>query len=252
MSSYAKIAIVTGAGTGIGRSTALALLRDGYSVVLAGRRKEPLKSTVKESGDDGSRTLVCTTDVGNPDSVLALFAQTRTTFGRLDLLFNNAGISAPSVPLEELTYTQWKAVVDVNLTGAFLCIQEAFKIMKDQIPRGGRIINNGSISSHVPRPFSSPYTATKHAMTGLTRSTALEGRAFDIACGQIDIGNAATEMTTRMRDGILQPNGETAVEPTMDVENAANAVVHMAGLPLDANVLFMTVMATKMPFVGRG
>ena len=252
MSSHAKIAIVTGAGTGIGRSTALALLRDGYSVVLAGRRKEPLESTVKESGDDGSQTLVCPTDVGNPDSVLALFAKTRTTFGRLDLLFNNAGISAPSVPLEELTYTQWKAVVDVNLTGSFLCIQEAFKIMKDQIPRGGRIINTGSISAHVPRPFSSPYTATKHAMTGLTRSTALEGRAYDIACGQIDIGNAATEMTAPMRDGILQPNGEIAVEPTMDVENAANAVVHMAGLPLDANVLFMTVMASKMPFVGRG
>ena len=252
MKPEAKIAIVTGAGTGIGRSTTISLMREGYSVVLAGRRKEPLESTVKESGDDGSRTLVCPTDVSNPDSVLALFAQTRTTFGRLDLLFNNAGISAPSVPLEELTYEQWKAVVDVNLTGAFLCIQEAFKIMKDQIPRGGRIINNGSISAHVPRPFSSPYTATKHAMTGLTRSTALEGRAFDIACGQIDIGNAATEMTTRMWDGILQPNGETAVEPTMDVEHAANAVVHMAGLPLDANVLFMTVMATKMPFVGRG
>ena len=252
MKSEAKIAIVTGAGTGIGRSTTISLLREGYSVVLAGRRKEPLESTVKESGDDGSRTLVCPTDVGNPYSVLALFAQTRTTFGRLDLLFNNAGISAPSVPLEELTYEQWKAVVDVNLTGAFLCIQEAFKIMKDQIPRGGRIINNGSISAHVPRPFSSPYTATKHAMTGLTRSTALEGRAFNIACGQIDIGNAATEMTAPMRDGILQPNGETTVEPTMDVENAGNAVVHMAGLPLDANVLFMTVMATKMPFVGRG
>ncbi len=252
MSSFAKIAIVTGAGTGIGRSTALALLKDGYSVVLAGRRKEPLESTVKESGDDGSMTLVCPTDVSNPDSVLALFAETRTTFGRLDLLFNNAGISAPSLPLEELTYTQWKAVVDVNLTGSFLCIQESFKIMKDQVPGGGRIINNGSISAHVPRPFSSPYTATKHAMTGLTRSTALEGRAYDIACGQIDIGNAATEMTAPMRDGILQPNGEIAVEPTMDVENAANAVVHMAGLPLDANVLFMTVMASKMPFVGRG
>jgi len=252
MSSHAKIAIVTGAGTGIGRCTALALLRDGYSVVLAGRRKEALEITVKEAGEDGSRTMVCPTDVSNPDSVLTLFAQTRTTFRRLDLLFNNAGISAPSVPLEELTYSQWKAVVDVNLTGAFLCIQEAFKIMKEQIPGGGRIINNGSISAHVPRPYSSPYTATKHAMTGLTRSTALEGRAYDIACGQIDIGNAATEMTAPMRDGILQPNGEITVEPTMNVENAANAVVHMAGLPLDANVLFMTVMTTKMPFVGRG
>jgi len=252
MKSKAKIAIVTGAGTGIGRSTALALLRDGYSVVLAGRRKEPLEITVKEAGEDGSRTLVCPTDVADPDSVRSLFLKTRETFGRLDLLFNNAGISAHSVPLEEITYTQWKAVVDVNLTGTFLCIQEAFKIMKDQNPGGGRIINNGSISAHVPRPFSSPYTATKHAITGLTRSTALEGRAYDIACGQIDIGNAATEMTAPMRDGIIQSNGETVIEPTMNVENAANAVVHMSGLPLDANVLFMTVMATKMPFVGRG
>lgn len=252
MSSAAKVAIVTGAGTGIGRSTTIALLRVGYSVVLAGRRKELLEMTVKEADYEDSRTLISTTDVGNPDSVRALFAQTRETFGRLDLLFNNAGISAPSVPLEELSYEQWKAVVDVNLTGAFLCTQEAFKMMKNQNPRGGRIINNGSISAHAPRPFSSPYTSTKHAITGLTRSTSLDGRAYDIACGQIDIGNAATEMTARMRDGIIQANGETAVEPTMDVEHAANAVVHMAGLPLEANILFMTVMATKMPFVGRG
>ncbi|MBC8257591.1 MAG: SDR family oxidoreductase [SAR324 cluster bacterium] len=252
MSSAAKVALVTGAGSGIGRSTTIALLRVGYSVVLAGRRKEPLETTVKEAGKEGIRTLICTTDVGDPDSVQSLFAQTRETFGRLDLLFNNAGISAPAVSLEELSYEQWKAVVDVNLTGAFLCTKEAFKIMKNQNPRGGRIINNGSISAHTPRPFSSPYTSTKHAITGLTRSTSLDGRAYDIACGQIDIGNAATEMTARMRDGIIQANGETAVEPTMDVEHAANSVVHMAGLPLDANVLFMTVMATKMPFVGRG
>ena len=252
MSSVAKVALVTGAGTGIGRSTTIALLGVGYSVVLAGRRKELLETTVNEAGYEDSRTLVFPTDVGNPDSVRALFAQTRESFGRLDLLFNNAGISAPAVPLEEISYEQWKAVVDVNLTGTFLCTQEAFKIMKDQKPRGGRIINNGSISAHAPRPFSSPYTSTKHAITGLTRSTSLDGRAYDIACGQLDIGNAATEMTARMQDGIIQANGETAVEPTMDVEHAANAVVHMAGLPLDANILFMTVMATKMPFVGRG
>jgi len=252
MSSVAKVALVTGAGTGIGRSTTIALLGVGYSVVLAGRRKELLETTVNEAGYEDSRTLVFPTDVGNPDSVRALFAQTRESFGRLDLLFNNAGISAPAVPLEEISYEQWKAVVDVNLTGAFLCTQEAFKIMKVQKPRGGRIINNGSISAHAPRPFSSPYTSTKHAITGLTRSTSLDGRAYDIACGQLDIGNAATEMTARMQDGIIQANGETAVEPTMDVEHAANAVVHMAGLPLEANILFMTVMATKMPFVGRG
>jgi len=252
MSSVAKVALVTGAGTGIGRSTTIALLGVGYSVVLAGRHKELLETTVNEAGYEDSRTLVFPTDVGNPDSVRALFAHTRESFGRLDLLFNNAGISAPAVPLEEISYEQWKAVVDVNLTGAFLCTQEAFKIMKDQKPRGGRIINNGSISAHAPRPFSSPYTSTKHAITGLTRSTSLDGRAYDIACGQLDIGNAATEMTARMQDGIIQANGETAVEPTMDVEHAANAVVHMAGLPLEANILFMTVMATKMPFVGRG
>ena len=252
MNSQTKVALVTGAGTGVGKQTTLLLLQAGYSVALAGRRTEPLKTTVAAAEVEASRTLVVPTDVGDPDSVRTLFAQIRETFGRLDLLFNNAGIGTPPVPLEDLTYKQWKAVVDINLTGSFLCTQEAFRIMKGQIPRGGRIINNGSISAHVPRPFSSPYTATKHAITGLTRSTSLDGRAYDIACGQIDIGNAATEMTTRMKKGIIQANGTTAVEPTMDVDNVANAVVHMASLPLDANVLFMTVMATKMPFVGRG
>ena len=252
MNSQTKVALVTGAGTGVGKQTTLLLLQAGYSVALAGRRTEPLKTTVAAAEVEASRTLVVPTDVGDPDSVRTLFAQIRETFGRLDLLFNNAGIGAPPVPLEDLTYKQWKAVVDINLTGSFLCTQEAFRIMKGQIPRGGRIINNGSISAHVPRPFSSPYTATKHAITGLTRSTSLDGRAYDIACGQIDIGNAATEMATRMKKGIIQANGTTAVEPTMDVDNVANAVVHMASLPLDANVLFMTVMATKMPFVGRG
>ena len=252
MSSISKVALVTGAGTGIGRNTALRLLEEGYSVVLAGRRGELLEETKSESGDSGSRTLIVPTDVGSPESVRELFTKIRETFGRLDLLFNNAGIGAPAVPLEEISYEQWKAVVDVNLTGVFLCTQEAFRIMKEQKPRGGRIINNGSISAHVPRPFSSPYTATKHAITGLTRSTSLDGRAYDIACGQIDIGNASTEMTDRMAEGIIQADGKTVVEPRMAAENVANAVVYMASLPLDANVLFMTVMATKMPFVGRG
>ena len=252
MSSKSKVALVTGAGTGIGRETALRLLDENYSVVLAGRRGEPLEDTKRESGDSGLRTLIAPTDVGSPESVIELFTKIRETFGRLDLLFNNAGIGAPSVPLEEISYEQWKAVIDVNLTGSFLCTQEAFRIMKDQKPRGGRIINNGSISAHVPRPFSSPYTATKHAITGLTRSTSLDGRPYDIACGQIDIGNAATEMTDRMAEGIIQADGKKAVEPRMAAGNVANAVVYMAGLPLDANVLFMTVMATKMPFVGRG
>ncbi len=247
-----RIAIVTGAGTGIGKASALALLREGYAVVLAGRRKELLEATARDGKASGGRTLVAPTDVGDPASVRALFAQTKDTFGRLDLLFNNAGMGAPAIPLEDLTYEQWKAVVDVNLTGSFLCTQEAFKIMKSQDPRGGRIINNGSISAHAPRPNSSPYTSTKHAITGLTKATSLDGRKYDIACGQVDVGNAATEMTERMKKGVPQAHGTVAVEPTMDVHNVARAVVYMASLPLDANVLFLTVMATKMPFVGRG
>jgi NAD(P)-dependent dehydrogenase (short-subunit alcohol dehydrogenase family) len=252
MSALGKVAVVTGAGTGIGRGTALALLREGYSVVLAGRRLEPLEITVKEAGPFGTNALVVPTDVSELSSVRALFARTKQVFGRLDLLFNNAGTGAPPIPLEDLTYEQWKSVVDVNLTGAFLCTQEAFKLMKSQIPRGGRIINNGSISAHVPRPNSAPYTATKHAITGLTKATALDGRKYDIACGQIDIGNAATEMAAPMKQGILQASGAVAVEPTMDVEHVAHAVLHMASLPLEANIQFMTIMATKMPFIGRG
>lgn len=252
MNELRKVAIVTGAGTGIGKCTALALLRERYSVVLAGRRVEPLERTQTEAGPYGAQALVVPTDVCDPPSVRALFARTKETFGRLDVLFNNAGIGAPPIPLEDLSYEQWKAVVDTNLTGAFLCTQEAFKLMKSQTPRGGRIINNGSISAHAPRPNSAPYTATKHAITGLTKATALDGRKYDIACGQIDIGNAATEMTARMKDGVLQANGTVAVEPTMDVEHVARAVVYMASLPLDANVQFITIMATKMPFIGRG
>jgi NAD(P)-dependent dehydrogenase (short-subunit alcohol dehydrogenase family) len=244
-----KVALVTGAGTGIGKAAAIALAKVGYAVALAGRRKEPLEETAKEIK---TKTLVVPTNVGDPASVKALFAKVKEAFGRLDLLFNNAGMGAPPVPLEELTYEQWSAVVAANLTGPFLCTQEAFKIMKEQKPRGGRIVNNGSISAHAPRPFSSPYTSTKHAITGLTKSTALDGRAYDIACGQIDIGNAATPMTERMKTGVLQPGGTMMPEPRMDVEDVAKAVVHMASLPLDSNVLFMTIMATKMPFVGRG
>ena len=251
MASSGKVAIVTGAGSGIGKASALALLNEGYAVALAGRRKDALESVVREA-KPGSRTLAVVTDVGDPASVRALFARTKETFGRLDLLFNNAGIGAPAVPLEDLPFDQWKAVVDTNLTGSFLCTQEAFKIMKSQEPRGGRIINNGSISSHAPRPGSVAYTSTKHAITGLTKTTSLDGRKYDIACGQIDVGNAATPLTERMTKGVPQANGTVMVEPVMDVDNVAKAVVYMASLPLDANVLFLTVMATKMPFVGRG
>ena len=247
--SVDKVAIITGAGSGIGRQTALALLGAGYAVSLAGRRAEPLKETMREAGGRG---LVVPTDVTDPASVRALFAQTQAEFGRLDLLFNNAGTGAPAISLEELTYEQWQSVLAVNLTGAFLCTQEAFKLMKNQTPRGGRIINNGSISAHAPRPNSAPYTATKHAITGLTKSTALDGRPFDIACSQIDIGNAATDMAARMQAGVPQANGTIAPEPLMDVEHVAQAILYMANLPLEANVQFMTIMATKMPFIGRG
>lgn len=252
MSSVGKVAIVTGAGSGIGRATALALLQDGYSVVLAGRRPDALAETATLAGEAGSRALAFPADVSDPASVQALFDATRETFGRLDLLFNNAGTGAPAIPLEELTFEQWRRVVDINLTGPFLCTQAAFRLMKEQTPRGGRIINNGSISATTPRPNSAPYTATKHAITGLTKSTALDGRKYDIACGQIDIGNAETELTARMKDGVLQAHGALAVEPTMDVNHVARAILYMASLPLDANALFLTVMATQMPFVGRG
>src|SRR4051812_45237159 len=245
-----KVAVITGAGSGIGRAVALALHRSGFSVVLAGRRAAALEATASLAG--GQRTLAVPTDVGRPEEVRRLFEQTREAFGRVDVLFNNAGKGTPAIPMEELTYEQWMAVVNVNLTGAFLCAQEAIRMMKAQDPRGGRIINNGSISAHTPRPHSAPYTATKHAITGLTKSIALDGRPFDITCGQIDIGNAATEMTARMTQGVLQANGEMAVEPRMDVQHVADAAVYMANLPLEANVLFMTVMATKMPFAGRG
>ena len=252
MGSVQKVAVVTGGGTGIGRTVALALAADGYSVVVSGRRQEPLAATAAEGRASGGRLLAVSADVGDPASVRALFDRTRDEFGRLDLLFNNAGQFSPAVPLEDLTYEQWQSAVNVNLTGAFLCTQEAFRLMKAQQPRGGRIINNGSISAHTPRPNSAPYTATKHAITGLTKSTSLDGRKYDIACGQIDIGNAATEMTERMAQGVMQPNGSIEQEPRMDVEQVARAVLYMASLPLDANVLFLTVMATKMPFVGRG
>jgi len=252
MSSNGKVAIVTGAGSGIGKASALALLKDGYSVALAGRRADALAQAQKDAGPAGSRALAVPTDVSDPASVRALFAKTKEKFGRLDVLFNNAGQNAPGIPLEELSFEQWQSVVAANLTGAFLCTQEAFKLMKDQTPRGGRIINNGSISAHAPRPNSAPYTATKHAITGLTKSTSLDGRKYDIACGQIDIGNARTEMAERMAKGVPQANGTIAVEPLMDVAQVASTVLYMASLPLDANVQFVTVMATKMPFVGRG
>jgi NAD(P)-dependent dehydrogenase (short-subunit alcohol dehydrogenase family) len=247
-----KVAIVTGAGTGIGLAVATALLQNGYAVVLAGRREELLRQAIRESGVSPDSALAVATDVSDPESVRRVFDTTREAFGRLDVLFNNAGINAPGVPLEDLTLVQWRSVVDVNLTGAFLCTQHAFRLMKTQDPRGGRIINNGSISAHTPRPNSAPYTATKHAITGLTKSTSLDGRPFDIACGQIDIGNASTPLTARFTTGVPQANGGVAAEPVMDVAHVARAVVYMAGLPLDANVQFMTLMATKMPFVGRG
>ena len=250
MNAQEKIALVTGAGSGIGRAVALGLCDAGYATVLAGRRKEPLDETAKQAGD--ARTLAVTADVGDPASVEALFEKTKAEFGRLDLLFNNAGVNAPGIPMDELTYEQWKYVVDVNLTGSFLCAQAAMRLMKSQTPKGGRIINNGSISAHAPRPYSAPYTSTKHAITGLTKCISLDGRKDDIACGQIDIGNALTEMAQRMTEGVPQANGSIAVEPTMDVRNVASAVVYMASLSLEANVQFMTVMATKMPFVGRG
>ena len=252
MSAPVKVAIVTGAGSGIGRAVAIGLLENGYSVVLAGRRGALLEQTAKDAGACGDRALVVPGDISDPTLVRALFAATRETFGRLDLLFNNAGVAARGVPLEELTIEEWRSVVDVNLTGAFLCTQQAFLLMKDQDPQGGRIINNGSISAHSPRPQSAPYTATKHAITGLTKSTALDGRRFNIACGQIDIGNAATDMTAKMVDGVPQANGHMAPEPRLDVAHVVRAVLYMASLPLDANVQFITVMATKMPFIGRG
>jgi NAD(P)-dependent dehydrogenase (short-subunit alcohol dehydrogenase family) len=252
MNSVTKVAIVTGAGSNIGQRTSIALLQAGYYVVLAGRRVEALERTVADAGEAGSRTLVVPTDVTEPASIRALFAKTVETFGRLDLLFNNAGMGAPGIPLEDLTYEQWKAVVDTNLTGSFLCMQEAFKIMKSQDPRGGRIINNGSVSAHVPRVNSAPYTATKHALTGLTKATSLDGRKYDIACGQIDIGNASIDGAQPSSSGSPQANGEVMVEPRMDSDDVARAVVYMASLPLNTNVQFMTIMATKMPYIGRG
>ena len=252
MAGKQRVAVVTGAGSGIGRAVAVALLKDGYAVALAGRREEALRETAAEAGGSEDRVLIAPTDVGDAAAVHALFAAVKDRFGRLDLLFNNAGSGAPAIPLEELAVEQWQAVVDVNLTGPFLCTQEAFRIMKAQKPRGGRIINNGSISAHVPRPNSAPYTATKHAITGLARSSSLDGRAFDIACGQIDIGNTATPMTARMPEGMPQANGTVAPEPVFDVAHVASTVLHMASLPLDANVQFVTVMATTMPYIGRG
>ncbi len=248
----AKVALVTGAGSGIGRASALALMKDGFDMALAGRRKEPLEEVAREGQAMGRKTLVVPTDISNPEQIRALFAKVKETFGRLDLLFNNAGIGAPAVPLEDLPLEKWQAAVSTNLTGPFVCTQEAFKIMKAQTPRGGRIINNGSISAHTPRPFTVAYTATKHAITGLTKSTALDGRAYDIACGQIDIGNAVSPLTERMAQGVMQPDGTMKPEARMAVEDVGRAVSYMASLSLESNVLFMTVKATKMPFEGRG
>jgi len=252
MNSQIRTAIVTGGGAGIGRAVTLGLLNAGYNVTLAGRRVEPLHETLQLAGDMAANGLAVQADVSNPEDVAHLFDKTRDTFGRLDLLFNNAGINAPGVLFEDLTYEQWTSVVDINLTGSFLCAQAAFRMMKDQAPMGGRIINNGSISAHAPRPDSAPYTATKHAITGLTKTLSLDGRKYNIACGQIDIGNAGTEMANRMAKGVRQADGETRAEPLMDVTHIADAVVHMASFPPETNVQFMTVMATKMPFVGRG
>ena len=254
MKAHGRVAVVTGAGTGIGKASALALLADGYRVAFAGRRKEPLEAAIAESGAP-DRAIAVATDVGKQDSVRELFAQVKGAFGgRLDVLFNNAGTGAPAVPIDELPFEKWQAVVDANLTGTFLCCQEAIRMMKAQSPKGGRIINNGSISAHAPRPMSIAYTATKHAVTGLTKTISLDGRKDDIACSQIDIGNAATPMTDRMvqGQGVPQAHGGMMIEPRMDVQHVANAIVFMANLPLDANVQFMTIMATKMPFVGRG
>jgi len=254
MAALQKVALVTGAGTGIGKSVALALMKEGYAAVLAGRRQDKLEETASEGKSTGAKSLVVPTDVSDPDSIRALFAKTKATFGRLDVLFNNAGIGAPAVPLEDLPLETWRKVVDTNLTGMFLCTQEAIKIMKAQDPRGGRIVNNGSISAHTPRPRSAAYTSTKHAVTGLTKSTSLDCRAYDITCSQIDIGNAATPLTERMvqGQGVMQADGRMAVEPRMNADDVGKAVVYIAGLPLDTNVLFLTVMANLMPFVGRG
>lgn len=252
MASHNRAAIITGAGSGIGKAVALAFLNDGYRVALAGRRQDALQSTIEEAGERGANAIAVPTDVSDPDAVTKLFSQARDKFGRLDVLFNNAGVNAPGVPLEELTVDQWKNVVDINLSGMFYCIQEAFRVMKDQDPRGGRIINNGSISAHAPRPNSAPYTATKHAVTGLTKCASLDGRKYDIACGQIDIGNAMTELAARMAKGVPQADGSIKPEAMMRVSEVASAALYMASLPIDTNVQFMTIMATKMPFVGRG
>jgi NAD(P)-dependent dehydrogenase (short-subunit alcohol dehydrogenase family) len=252
MEAHQKVALVTGASAGIGKASALALLREGYRVVLTGRRLELLEKAIAESGVGADRAMAVRADVGDPASVRELFAKTKEKFGRLDVLFNNAGMGLPAGPMEDITYEQWQNVVNANLTGTFLCCQEAVRIMKAQDPKGGRIINNGSISAHAPRPMSIAYTATKHAVTGITKTISLDGRKHDISCSQIDIGNAATEMTERMAKGVMQANGEMGIEPRMDVKHVASAVVYMASLPLDANVQFMTIMATKMPFVGRG